>query len=184
MAARTMSAMVNGCEVAKECVFDPRCPEFEADCKHHVDAPQPADPAEVLYGPIETAVRAEIDRLAERASRPGKLVLAAMAVKLSRVLDVRGDDEPASQTAKAVDTLRITMGQLLQGDRHDPDEQRKLEHILGSPSSGGSPVSAEVRYPKKPRADDPGSGGGEDRAGDGQAPDAPPAVPMGRSAGD
>jgi hypothetical protein len=100
-------------------------------------------------GPIEQAVAADIERLGE-LTRIGQGTLAALALKLARVLDVRGDEEPASQTAKAVDTLRITMSKLTEEDTSDPGIQDKLGALLSSPDYGGSPVSATLRYPKKP----------------------------------
>jgi hypothetical protein len=111
---------------------------------------------------VEQAVEQDLLALADRV-RPGKLVLAALARKLARVLDKRGDEEPASQTAKAVDTLRITMNQLTSGEEHDPDREQQLAAILGTPTAGGSAVSPEVRYPKVTRPADLGPGGGEDR---------------------
>lgn len=113
-------------------------------------------------GPIETSVTADVESLGVVATQAGRRTLAAMALKLARSLDVRGDEESPSQTAKAVDTLRITMSQLMRGDDHDPDLQRRLADILGMPTAGGSAVSAEVRYPKKPRPDDVGAGGRAD----------------------
>jgi hypothetical protein len=99
-------------------------------------------------GPIEKAVAADIAALG-KLTRVGQGTLAALALKLARVLDVRGDEEPASQTAKAVDTLRITMGKLTEVDDRDPDAQDKLSALLSSPDYGGSEVSATVRYPQE-----------------------------------
>jgi|tagenome__1003787_1003787.scaffolds.fasta_scaffold20933890_2 hypothetical protein len=113
-------------------------------------------------GPIEEAVAADITSLGE-LTRIGQGTLAALALKLARVLDVRGDEEPASQTAKAVDTLRITMGKLTEVDSSDPDTQAKLAALLSSPNYGGSAVSAEVRYPQKPGAADARRGRGKGR---------------------
>lgn len=120
---------------------------------------------ERVIGPIEEAIRQDIGSLGDTASRAGRRTLAAMALKLARALDVRGDDEAPSQTAKAVDTLRITLRQMMQGDDHDPDLARQIAELLGTPSAGGAPVSAEVRYPKKPRAADAGPGGRADSNG-------------------
>lgn len=114
------------------------------------ESAKPREPGPREPGPIEVAVKADLAALAERV-RPGKLALAAMALKLARVLDTRGDEEPASQTAKAVDTLRITMNQLTAGEDHDPEEQQRISDFLGTPSAGGSSVSAPIRYPAKPR---------------------------------
>jgi hypothetical protein len=119
--------------------------------------PKPYEP-----GPVELAVEADLVGAADKV-KPGRLALAQLARKLSRVIDRRGDEESASQTAKAVDTLRILMNQIMSGEDANPDEQIQLAHILGSPSAGGFAVSAEVRYPKVTRADDVGPGGGGDR---------------------
>lgn len=117
-------------------------------------------------GPIEESVNADLAGADEKI-KAGKRALAALARKLARVIDKRGDDEPASQTAKAVDTLRILMNQIMSGEDANPDEQNQLAHILGSPSAGGSAVSAEIRYPKVTGSDDVGSGSGGDRDGAG-----------------
>jgi hypothetical protein len=113
-------------------------------------------------GPIEESVNADLAGADDRI-QAGKRALAALARKLARVIDKRGDDEPASQTAKAVDTLRILMNQIMSGEDANPDEQEQLSRLLGSPSAGGSSMSAEIRYPKEPRPDDVGAGGREDR---------------------
>lgn len=129
-----------------------------SDTPPAADPPLPREP-----GPIEKSVAADVASLGEAVNRAGKRSLAAMAIKLARVLDTRGDEEPASQTAKAVDTLRILLGQLMQGDTHDPDAQRSVAEILGTPTAGGSSVSAPVRYPKVTRTSDVGARGGPDR---------------------
>jgi hypothetical protein len=105
--------------------------------------------ASLKLGPIEKSVEEDLAAVADKV-RPGKLALAALARKLARVIDKRGDEESASQTAKAVDTLRILINQIMSGEDANQDEQARLETILGTPSAGGSAVSAEVRYPKEP----------------------------------
>jgi hypothetical protein len=112
-------------------------------------------------GPIERAIEQDLAGMGDRV-RPGRLALAEAARKLARVLDARGDEEPASQTAKAVDTLRITMNQIASGEGVDANVQDELAAWLSSPESGRPPVSAEIRYPKEPRAADVGPAGGGD----------------------
>jgi hypothetical protein len=104
-------------------------------------------PAPREVGPIELAVESDLAGMADKV-KPGRYALAALARKLARVIDARGDEEPASQTARAVDTLRITMNQITAGEEVDADVKQQLERLLGTPSAGGSTVSAEVRYPK------------------------------------
>jgi hypothetical protein len=106
-------------------------------------------PPEYEPGPVELAVESDLSGAADRV-KTGKLALAQLARKLARVIDRRGDEESASQTAKAVDTLRILINQIMSGEDANPDEQEQLSHLLGTPSAGGSAVSAEVRYPKEP----------------------------------
>jgi hypothetical protein len=113
-------------------------------------------------GSIEQAVLADLKTLGE-LKRVGQPTLAALATKLARVLDARDDDEPASQTAKAVDTLRITMGKLTEADTHDPGIQKQIAALLSSPDYGGSEVSAQMGYPQKPGPANAGRGGGPDR---------------------
>lgn len=157
--------MATDCDKAERCAYDERCDNWHNCAPLMPDDPY-ADARPKLYepGPIEQAVEADLAGAADKI-RSGRQALAALARKLSRVLDKRGDDEPASQTAKAVDTLRILMNQIMSGEDANPDEQNQLAAILGSPSAGGSAVSAEVRYPKVTRPDDAGTGGGEDRDG-------------------
>jgi hypothetical protein len=101
-------------------------------------------PAKVT-GPIEKALEDDLTRADLTAA--GKGTLAAMARKLARVIDARGEDEPASQTAKAIETLRITLDKIMAKETDDPDTKRRLEEILQSPDSGGSSVSPPLRYP-------------------------------------
>ena len=115
-------------------------------------------------GPIEAAVHAAVESLPKPLT-PAKMVQAALSIKLARVLDKRGDEEPASQTAKAVDTLRITINQMTTGEDHDPNLQRDIASALGIPTAGGSAVSAPIRYPKVTRPADTGPGGGPDSGG-------------------
>ncbi len=96
-------------------------------------------------GPIETAL--EDDLSAADLSGAGRKTMAAMARKLARVIDARGEDEPASQTAKAIETLRITMDKILAKETNDPDVKRRLEEILSTPGDGGSAVPPALRYP-------------------------------------
>lgn len=107
-------------------------------------------------GPVETAVEQDLAGMTDRL-KPGRYALAALARKLARVIDARGDEEPASQTAKAVDTLRITMNQIAAGEEVDANVQDQLSEWLSRPSAGGSAVSAEVRYPKVTGPADPGA---------------------------
>ncbi len=96
-------------------------------------------------GPIETAL--ETDLAGADMGVRGRATLAAMARKLARVIDARGEDEPASQTAKAIETLRITMDKILAKETNDPDVKRRLEEILSTPGDGGSAVPPALRYP-------------------------------------
>lgn len=102
-------------------------------------------PPDRTPGPIESALEQDLARA--DLSAAGKPTLAAMARKLARVIDRRGEDEPASQTAKAVETLRITMDKILARETDDPDTKRRLEEILQTPSDGGSSVPPALRYP-------------------------------------
>ena len=113
-------------------------------------------------GPIEKAVLKDLAMLGE-PTRPGQATLVALAVKLARVLDVRGDEEAPSQTAKAIDTLRITMGKLTEVESGDADTQAKLGALLSTPAYGGSEVSATLRYPPQPGKTHPRRRGGQDR---------------------
>lgn len=98
-------------------------------------------------GPIATAL--EVDLSGADLSVRGRGTLAAMARKLARVIDARGEDEPASQTAKAIETLRITMDKILTRETDDPDTKRRLEELLSTPGDGGSSVPPALRYPPK-----------------------------------
>lgn len=111
------------------------------------DPPEKVEPRKP--GPIELAFERDLNGMASRV-KAGKYALVEAARKLARVLDARGDEEPASQTAKAVDTLRITMNQIATGETEDANVQAQLAIALGTPGAGGSAVSAEVRYPKEP----------------------------------
>lgn len=124
---------------------DRPCARFESDD----ETPWIQEPQAREVGPVEKAVEDDLAALAERI-RPGKFALAALARKLARVIDARGDEEPASQTAKAVDTLRITLNQIMTGEDANSHDRELLAELLSTPSSGGAPVSAEVRYPKDP----------------------------------
>lgn len=114
-------------------------------------------------GPVETAVEADLGDLG--MLRTGQAYLAASARKLARVIDARGDDEAASTLAKAVDTLRAVMNQLMARESSDPNELRDLGVILSTPSGGGSSMSPPLRYPKVPKPANAGSGGGRGRKG-------------------
>ena len=95
-------------------------------------------------GPVELGVEADLEGV--ELGR-GKYALAAAVRKLARVIDARGEDEPASQTAKAIETLRITMNQIHSKDSHDPQLVQQLLAGLQTPNSGGSPVPPALRYP-------------------------------------
>jgi hypothetical protein len=117
-------------------------------------------------GAIEKAVLSDLQKIGE-LTKAGQATNAALAIKLARVLDARGDDEPASQTAKAVDTLRITMSKLTEAEYGDPDEKKRLGALLSSPNYGGSEVSATVRYPPQSGTADPRRRRRKDRDGAG-----------------
>jgi hypothetical protein len=106
-------------------------------------------------GDIEKAVEADLADLGS-VTGPGKRTLMAMARKLARVIDARGEDEPASQTAKAIETLRITMAQIVVKENNDPALIRDLLAGLQQPGTGGSKVPPAIRYPPKPGPADPG----------------------------
>jgi hypothetical protein len=147
------------------CPADGPCARFESDDETPwLGGAARIEPKMDEPGPVELAVESDLAGSADKV-KPGKLALAQLARKLARVIDRRGDEESASQTAKAVDTLRILMNQIMSGEDANPDEQSQLARILGSPSAGGAAVSAEIRYPKEPRADDAGTGGREDSDG-------------------
>lgn len=121
-------------------------------------------PAEVREpGAVEAAVEADLKDLGRL--RAGQAYLAASARKLARVIDARGDDEAASTLAKAVDTLRAVMNQLMAKESSDPNDLRNLRDFLSTPTDGGSSVSPPLRYPKVPGPADHGPGGRRGRQG-------------------
>ena len=130
------SSFLEGCPVGE-------CARLESDD----ETPWLAEPGRTP-GQIEQAIEADLLALADNV-KAGKLGLAALARKLARVIDARGDDEPPSQLAKAADTLRITMNQIASGEEANTDVRQQLEYLLSRPSAGGSAMSAEVRYPKE-----------------------------------
>jgi hypothetical protein len=95
-------------------------------------------------GPVEAAVEED---LAGLNLRSGQATLAAMARKLARTIDARGDDEAASALAKAVDTLRQVLNQLMAKEVNSPDDARRLEQLLGAVDFGSSALSPPLRYP-------------------------------------
>jgi hypothetical protein len=113
--------------------------------EHWADPPEP--PPERVVGPVEAAVEADLEALGRL--RTGQAYLAASARKLARVIDSRGDDEAASTLAKAVDTLRAVMNQLMAKESSDPNDLRDIRTSLSTPSAGGSSVSPPLRYPKE-----------------------------------
>ena len=100
-------------------------------------------------GPIEQAVEGDL-ALMGQLTRPGQATLAAMARKLARALDARGDEESPSQTAKAIETLRTTMAQITTREAHNPDDADSLGKILGTPDVGGLAGAAPVRNTTQP----------------------------------
>ena len=96
-------------------------------------------------GPVEQGVEADIAAMGRIPQ--GRITLAAMARKLARTIDARGDDEAASALAKAVDTLRQVMNQLMAREVSDPNAYNALEEALGRPDAGSSSVSPPLRYP-------------------------------------
>src|SRR4051812_26162026 len=104
---------------------------------------------------MEKAVEADIADLGELTG-PGKRTLAAMARKLAWVIDARGEDELPSQTAKAIDTLRITMERLVAKETNAPELVKPLLAGLQPPGHGGSAVSPTLRSPPKSGPSDAG----------------------------
>jgi hypothetical protein len=94
---------------------------------------------------VEQAVEADIASMG--AIPRGRSYLAQSARKLARTIDYRGDDEPASALAKAVDTLRQVMNQLTAKEASNPDDLGALGTVLGTPDSGSPAVSPALRYP-------------------------------------
>jgi hypothetical protein len=131
------------------CLTEQDVATFRCRERGHTVAAGPGELPSRKVGPIEQAVEDDLASMAAKV-KLGRRALAESARKLARVLDARGDEEPASQTAKAVDTLRITMNQIAAGEEADANVQDQLQQLLGTPSAGGSAVSAEVRYPKEP----------------------------------
>lgn len=105
-----------------------------------------AEPVEP--GDVERGVLAD---LAAMGTVPtGRAYLRASALKLARTIDARGDDEAASALAKAVDTLRQTMNQLMAKEVSAPDARGSLERLLSDPDAGSPSVSPALRYPPEP----------------------------------
>jgi hypothetical protein len=126
------------------CREDERCADIKCvSAGHTLTEGKPRGP-----GPIELALEDDLGRA--DLDGAGRKTLAAMARKLARVIDARGEDEPASQTAKAIETLRITLDKILSRETDDPDVKRRLEALLQTPSDGGSSVPPALRYPPKP----------------------------------
>ncbi len=100
-------------------------------------------------GEVEKGVLDDLQSMGRIAS--GRGTLKAMALKLARTIDARGDDEAASALAKAVDTLRQVMNQLMAREVTDPNELGSLGDILGTPDDGSPSVSPPLRYPKESR---------------------------------
>lgn len=99
-------------------------------------------------GAVEQAVEADIKTVG--TLRSGQWYLAASARKLARGIDARGDDESPSSLAKAVDTLRAVMNQLMAKETSDPSDIENLGALLSTPSAGGSSVPPALRYPPQP----------------------------------
>jgi len=99
-------------------------------------------------GEVERSVEADLKALGTLP--PGRTTLAAMARKLARTIDARGDDEAASALAKAVDTLRQVMNQLMAREVTDPNALGQLGAILGTPDDGSPAMSPALRYPEEP----------------------------------
>jgi len=96
-------------------------------------------------GDVELGVLADLEALGDVPR--GRAVLRAMALKLARTIDAHGDDEAASALAKAVDTLRAVMNQLMAREVSDPNALGALGQALGLPDSGSPSVSPPLRYP-------------------------------------
>jgi hypothetical protein len=109
---------------------------------------------------VELGVVADLEALGTVPR--GRAAMKAMALKLARTIDARGDDEAASALAKAVDTLRQVMGQLMAREVNDPNASGELERLLSDPDNGSPAVSPPLRYPKEPR---PANGGTGNRKG-------------------
>lgn len=116
------------------------------------------DPATKPTGPGEVEQGVVADLEAMGVIPKGRGTLRAMALKLARTIDARGDDEAASALAKAVDTLRQVMNQLMAVEGSDPDAYGKLGDILGTPDDGSPSVSPAFRYPAEPGTANRGTG--------------------------
>jgi hypothetical protein len=103
-------------------------------------------------GDVELGVLADLANIGEIPR--GRVALKAMAIKLARTIDARGDDEAASALAKAVDTLRQVMNQLMAREVNDPNAFGTLSALLGAPDTGSPSVSPPLRYPPNPEPSD------------------------------
>lgn len=99
-------------------------------------------------GAVEQGVLADLEALGTLP--PGRSGLRAMALKLARTIDARGDDEAASALAKAVDTLRQVLNQLMAREVSDPNALGELGNVLGTPDDGSPEMSPAFRYPPQP----------------------------------